>query len=276
MQAMEHEYKGQGEKVFVIAVLLAIGVIASLTLVGTGLRFNWLALLLGLASCGVLMYAADGLYSGRRQAGLVLQVWVAATALLGVVLLGLVLAAPANLEGYRLPGLGPTCLMIGQCLMLALVGGVVFGSREVRAFLASRRGEAAAPATVAEVDLFVMAEGKPILAEGSRQAARALRLSVLAGALLLLGLAGVDVVGAIILLWTSGFAAGWWLLFAGVVTALLGQVLLTTAEYLDFLTTTKGYEVAHLGLSSASFQMVLNVVLGAAVLCIVLLLWSMI
>src|SRR5262245_28820239 len=98
MQAMEHEQNGQGEKGFVVTVLLAIGVIASLTLVGTGLRFNWLSLLLGLASCGVLMYAAEGLYTGRRRAGQVLLVWVAATALLGVVLLGLVLAAPGNLE----------------------------------------------------------------------------------------------------------------------------------------------------------------------------------
>jgi hypothetical protein len=187
-----------------------------------------------------------------------------------------VLTNPTNLDSYKLPGLGPTWLMIFQCLMLAVAGAVVFGSREVRAFLASRRGEAVAAAPVAsEEETFVLAEGKPILAERSRQAAGSLKREVFLGALLLLVLAGVDVVGAVILLWTSGAAAGWWLLFAGLVAGLLGQVLLTASEYLDHLATTKGYEVAHLGLSSASFQMVLNVLLGAAVLCIVLLLWSM-
>jgi hypothetical protein len=272
MQAMEHQQQfGQGERVFVASVLLAIAVIAGLTLVGTGLHFNWVSLVLGLLCCGVLMYSANGLYSGQRLAGQVLLIWTAGMALLGVVLAALALAVPANLGRFLLPGLAQTWLLVGVCLMVVLVGAVVFGSRDVRAFLAARRGEALTPAAVApeEDGVFVIAEGKPVLAEKPLRAAGSLKRDLLLASGLLTILAAADVAGAVFLLVTTGNGFG--LLLAGLFAGFLGQVLLTASGDMDHLASTRGYEVAHLTFGISSFQMFLNVLLAATGLFVLLL-----
>ncbi len=273
MQAMEkNQGHALGEKLLVAAFFGALGSCAGLTVIGAGLHFDWKSLILGVVNCIFVMVLAEWLYSGRPNTLKVLQGWMAFQGLLGFVLLGLVVIFPHRLADFHLPEVLGTGLVILQCGAQLAFGLMVTGPRSVREFLASRRGEVVPVEQFHEPheEKYITAgPGEISLDEGARQALNHLSGFVgLAGNLLAL-VAALDLLGGLVLLFF--FGANGWVVVAGIFALLLTLILWTTAQDLQYLTTTKGYEVPHLTNTRNSFRAFFNFQLASLIVILIVL-----
>lgn len=242
-----------GEPIFVTDFFVALGLTALLTIVGAGLHFAWLTVAVGVVYFLFLCFLADRLYAGWPLGRVVSQGWTALQAVLTVgfaVLLGTI--EGEDLPRYGLPGEAGTWSLF---LLFAthLVFGLVLLSPRVRVFLGHRRGEtspepvASAPSPVAVVPqgpVWAAADGGWALETQPKAELAQLALTLRLTAWAMLGLAGLSAAGFVALLLNIG--GGWGLIPVAAVAGLLGLVLWTTGDDVDYLAKTKGSEVPHL------------------------------
>jgi hypothetical protein len=219
-----------GERFFVADVLATVAVTAVLTIIGAGTHFEGKIVALGVGSCLVNLYLGQGLYAGSKRARSLVAPWAGLQLLIAVI--------SALIGNWAMMLIGAV-----QCLFATLL----FLSRNVRGFLAHRRGE-----TVPETPVLVAEEGpiwasagsEVVLEDKAKRAVAGLSVLLEVIAWVLFGLAGVDIVGSLYLMFTRGI--GWSLVPVGIFTVLLALVLLTTSDDLNYLTSTKGSEAPHL------------------------------
>jgi hypothetical protein len=242
-QAMALSKKSDaGERFFVFAFFVALGLTSVLTIVGAGLAFSWTTVAVGVLYFVFLLFLADRLYAGWPQARLATQAWTGFQAVLAVIFAYFLTSVPGDAGLWALFLLYVTHLAFGTVLL---------GSRRVRGFLAERRGEAApvvaptpTPVAVPEGPMFVAAEGGGVeLQAQSKQEVAGVAFVLRMVAWALLGLGGLDLAGFLVMvIWASG---GWGLIPVGLLTVLAGFVLWTMSDEIAYLVTTRGSEVPH-------------------------------
>src|SRR5437879_1008960 len=90
-----------GEKCFVSAIMAVLATEAGLTIVTCGLHFSWPGLILGVAGFCLVLFLANRLYAGSRQAQALALAWVAFQAVYAVAALVLMESSAQGAETAR-------------------------------------------------------------------------------------------------------------------------------------------------------------------------------
>lgn len=243
-----------GNQVFLSGFYIAMAVEAVGSVAGFGSTGSWAIALIGVLNVMIICSLASRLYDGDVQAGRYVK-YVGPAFLLAAIVIAVV-------------GEGSTwsIALAGQLAMPALFAFVAT-TRPARIFLASRRGESldqfavAAVEVIQEESILVKADQSITLRDEARHpvAQQVAVTRAVVGALGLCAGAGVILAG----LSTRSL----WLAFVLAVTGLaaipLSFVLLTLADNWSFLTSTKGYEKAHLGNVARDIRVLSNCLIGA-------------
>jgi hypothetical protein len=254
-----------GHRYFVFSVFAALTIGSLLTVVLVGLAFSWLGAIVGVAVNVALVAIAAQLYS-RGVVGLA-RIGLFAVAILCLLFLGLALTLRHPL-GYW--------LLVGVTGAHAACYAIVLLSSNVTVFLADKRGERLELDRTGEVaaptDAFVSTDSKVVLRDDLKAGYKFLSMAAfLAGNLLLL-ISLAAIVGGIVGLFVMDLGDWFGLLLIGVLTHVVGMVLITTSNDTNFLATTQGYEANHLTNTLTSLKMFFNLQLGLTGLMVVVLL----
>src|SRR5262249_3027591 len=76
MSMVHQERLEMGEKCFVSSIMAVLATEAALTIITNGMHFSWIGLLLGIVGFWLVMFLANRLYAGSRQAQKVALAWV--------------------------------------------------------------------------------------------------------------------------------------------------------------------------------------------------------
>lgn len=266
-----------GERYFVFNFFLALALTAGMTILGTGLHFSWMGVFVGVVYFVFLLFLADRLYGGWPLARLMTMAWTGLQAVLAAIFLVLLLTMDGEeLADSGFPGEAGTVALFVIFAAHLLFGLVVLTSPRVQLFVAHRRGEAvpevsettAGPVVIPTGPVWATAEGGVALEAQPRQEVARLSLQMRLTAWALLGLAGLSVAGFVaLLLWGSG---GWGLLPVAVLAVLLGLILWTTGDDVEYLVSTKGSEAAHLANTVTDVGVVSWVLVAGAVFSVLM------
>ena len=221
---------------------------AGLAIVGYGLTKSSPIVLAALVNALLLMAAAQFLYGGNRRTQSL--VWV-----IGALFLALAIAALAMRQS-------PGSYYLAAQLLMPVLFAAIMATPAVRAFLASQRGEAPPlelPPREVESILASSADGAGVvLREDAKQPAMIYsRVLQLAAILLMLCVLG-GMALAVQSLLSKG--TGWTLIVVAILALPPALALLTLADDWYYVSTTKGYEKAHLSNIVKNSQLLRNCV----------------
>jgi hypothetical protein len=259
-----------GEKCFVSSIMMVLAAEAGWTIVTNGMHLSWLGLLLGVAGFCLVLFLANGLYAGNRQAHKIALAWIGFQVLYAALALYLLSPLARETEAARQIGAPAAWPVVVKVLVYVYLGWVLMRMPTVRDFFAEKRGDVRAPDLLAQKAAVALEPSTPLeisadQAEGLRGLAQYLRLSVGAlitlGALqILLGLKYVSAQGGVGLL----------ILGTGVLTAILGMALGAPSNELRPLATgeeqTKGQLVSAFAALAKFYkvQIIFGVLIAAA------------
>ena len=130
-----------GEKCFVTGVMAVLGLEALLTIVTCGLHFSWIGLILGVAGFCLVLYLANQLYAGNRQAQTIALGWIGFQILYAVFALYLMVSSPRGEELAASIGAPVAWTVIVRALGYLSLGWILMRMPTVRDFFAEKRGE---------------------------------------------------------------------------------------------------------------------------------------
>src|SRR5438105_3383686 len=82
-----------GEKSFVSSVMVVLATEAVLTVITNGIHFSWIGLLLGVFGFCLVLFLANRLYAGSRQAQAIALAWVGFQIVYAALALGLMMSS---------------------------------------------------------------------------------------------------------------------------------------------------------------------------------------
>jgi hypothetical protein len=217
-----------GEKCFVSGIMAVLALEAGLTVITTGMHFSWVGVLLGVVGFCLILFLANRLYAGSRQAHRIALTWIGFQVVYAALALYLMASSAQGAEAARQIGAPAAWPVVLKVLAYLALGWVLVRMPTVRDFFAEKRGEAPAHDHLAEKKAVVAQEPVVPLAlsavqnEQVRGLAQYVRLVV--GALIVLGvlqiLASLAVYGL-----RSGNVQGILVLVQGLLTLALGIAL---------------------------------------------------
>jgi hypothetical protein len=266
-----------GERYFVFNFFLALCLTAGMTILGAGLHFSWLTVFVGVLYFVFLLFLADRLYGGSSVGRMLTMAWTGLQAVLTAIFLIVLLSMSGeDYAGSVLPGEAGTVALFVIFASHLVFGLVVLFSPRVQLFLAHRRGEAvvepsetaASPVIVPTGPVWTTAEGCVTLEAQPKQEVARLSVQMRLVAWALLAVAGLCVAGFLVLV-ISG-AGGWGLLPVAVLALILGLVLWTTGDDVNYLISTKGSETAHLNNTVTDVGVISWVLIAGALLSVLM------
>lgn len=231
-----------GEKWFVFATLLVLGVEGVLAIVTNAMHTTVPGLILGVGGFVFVMFLGNRLYSGdRRIYGLALA-WVAFQLLYVLIALGLIVSSEQGVALARSLGAPVTWAVLVKGAAYAILGAVLWSMPSVQDFFAGQRGELTVTHEVAVAPSVPAAEAPPVpitftadLNEGIQNLASAMKTA--AWLLIVLGAAQLLIGG----LKNEMSSLGMWLAVAeGALLIALGLLLAGPANRADTLTDKEG------------------------------------
>jgi hypothetical protein len=230
-----------GEKCFVSGIMAVLATEAALTIITNGMHFSWPGLLLGVAGFCLILWLANRLYGGSRQAYKIALVWIGFQVLYAGFALYLMASSAQGAEAARQIGAPAAWPVVLKVLVYLSLGWVLARMPTVRDFFAEKRGEGRADdlldqkkAVVQEPDTALEFTAGQI--EGVRGLARYLRLVV--GALIILGILQM-IAGALVYDLRSGNVQGFLVLAQGLLTVVLAMALGAPSSEIRLLTSAE-------------------------------------
>ncbi len=179
-----------GEKSFVSSVLAVLATEAVLTIITNGTHFSWIGLLLGVFGFCLVLFLANRLYAGSRQAQMIALAWVGFQIVYAALALGLMMSSAHGAETAKQIGAPLAWPVVFKAVVYLWLGWVLLRMPNVRDFFAEKRGEQVTHEVVAPAPVAPDA-GQPLaLAADQTEAARGLakNLRLVVGALIALGI----------------------------------------------------------------------------------------
>jgi hypothetical protein len=243
-----------GQRVFLTGFFLAFAIGPLVAIVGRGLTNNSLITWLALLNAILLMAAAQFLYAGRKWE---MVVWV-----VGAVFLALAITT------FVIMGKSPSASFLAAELLMPALFAAFVAMPPVRVFLANQRGEAPPPESAPRSIESILATSPDGGAVAIREDAKGPALTYSRVLLLAAGLVLLCVVGGIVLGVRSLFltGTGWLVLVAALLAVPTAMALLTLADDWYYVSTTKGYEKAHLANVVKNSQLLRNFVTASIVI----------
>jgi hypothetical protein len=207
-----------GEKSFVSSVLAVLATEAVLTIITNGMHFSWIGLLLGVFGFCLVLFLANRLYAGSRQAQAIALAWVGFQVVFAALALTLMMSSAHGAESAMQIGAPIAWPVVLKAVVYLVLGWVLVRMPTVRDFFAEKRGEQVTHEIAAPVVVAPDA-GQPLAltadqVEAARGLAKNLRLVV--GALIALG--AVQILAGL----RFGSVSGLLLAVQGLLTLILG------------------------------------------------------
>jgi len=191
-----------GEKCFVSSIMAVLALEAALTVITCGMHFSWTGLLLGVFGFCLILFLANQLYAGSRQAHRIALTWIGFQVLYAAFVLYLIASSSAGAELAKRFGAPAAWPVVLKVLAYLSLGWVLVRMPTVRDFFADKRGEVRTHDLLAQKAAVAPQPTTPLeltaaQAENVNGLSHYLRLTV--GALIALGvmllLMGVFVIG---------------------------------------------------------------------------------
>src|SRR5262245_55955602 len=178
-----------GEKSFVGAILAVLATEAAMTIITNGTHFSWIGLLLGVFGFCLVLFLANRLYAGNRQALVVALAWVGFQIVFAALALGLMMSSAHGAETAAQIGAPMAWPVVFKAVVYLVLGWVLLRMPSVRDFFAEKRGEQVTHEVAAPV-VAAPDAGQPLALTADQTAAAsglAKSLYLVVGALIALG-----------------------------------------------------------------------------------------
>ena len=258
-----------GEKSFVSSILAVLATEAALTIVTNGTHFTWIGLLLGVFGFCLVLFLANRLYAGSRQAQMIALAWVGFQVVYAALALGLMMSSAHGAETAAQIGAPMAWPVVLKAVVYLVLGWVLLRMPSVRDFFAEKRGEQVTHEVAAPV-VAAPDAGQPLALTADQTAAAsglAKNLYLVVGALIALG--ALQILAGLRL----GNIGGLLIAVQGLLTLVLGIGLGGPSNEVAPLTSadeqTRGQLTSALGSFLKFFKLQVLVTLALAVIVVV-------
>ncbi len=237
-----------GEKCFVSGVLAVLALEATLTIITCNLHFSWPGLLLGVVGFCLILFLANRLYAGNRQANKIALAWIGFQVLYAGFALYLLAGSAHGAEMAAQIGAPAAWPVVLKLLAYLSLGWILMRMPTVRDFFAEKRGDVRAHDLLAQKAAVAPEVTAPLVLgadqnKAVQSLATFLRLGVatliVAGCLQMLS-------GALLLRQSAGNPQGALILLQGLLLIILGMALGGPSNEIRPLTTPEGQTTGQL------------------------------